>query len=94
MTVTPLNARTAERLRELDAETVNDRIRRLQAEARALNPEQVQAMRAHQVELIEAAREVIANASQSEGIRQLAAKILREGEGLLSMLDALRVRMP
>lgn len=68
-------------------ETIAERVRRLQAEVRALGQEQVQAMRAHILEGVQSAREVALNPAQLEGVRQLAEKITRDGESLVLTLD-------
>jgi hypothetical protein len=73
-------------------ETVADHIRRLQAEVRALSAEQVQAMRADVLAGIETAREVALNPAQLEGVRQLAEKVVRDGESLVLTLDQITAR--
>ena len=73
-------------------ETVGERVRRLQAEVAALGREQAAAMRASVLDGIEAAREVAANPSQPEGVRQLAEKIVRNGESLLLTLGQITGR--
>jgi hypothetical protein len=70
-------------------ETVAQRIQRLQADVRALGREQVQAMRAHVLEGVAGARDVATNPAQPDGIRQLAEKIVRDGESLVLTLDGL-----
>jgi len=73
-------------------ETVADRIRRLQAEVQALGRDQVAQMRANVLAGIETAREVAMNPTHAEGIRQLAEKIVRDGESLLLTLDGISAR--
>jgi len=77
---------------DADTETLAQRIAALQAQVRALGRQQVDEMRASVRDGIEAAREVIANPSQPEGVRQLAEKICRDGESLLLTLDAIVAR--
>jgi hypothetical protein len=74
------------------AETVADRIRRLQAEVQALGREQVAQMRANVIAGIEAAREVATNPTQPDGVRQLAERIARDGDSLLLTLDQITAR--
>lgn len=73
-------------------ETAAQRIQRLQAEIKALGREQALAMRDQVLEGVAIAREVIANPAQPEGVRQLAEKIVRDGESLLQTLDAIGAR--
>lgn len=82
----------AEVLARAKAETVAERIQRLQAEVRALSSEQVQAMRAHVLESVELARAVATNPAQPEGVRQLGEKIVRDGESLVLTLDQITAR--
>jgi hypothetical protein len=73
-------------------ETVAERIRRLQADLLDLSAEQVAGMRAHIAESVGLAREVAMNPAQPEGVRQLAEKMVRDGDGLLLSLDAVVAR--
>lgn len=73
-------------------QTLADRIAELQADLRTLNAEQVDAMRAHIVAGIDAAREVCANPSQPPGIQQIAEQLIRDAEGLVLSLDCIRAR--
>lgn len=70
-------------------ETVAERIQRLQAEVRALGREQAQAMRQQVLDAAAAACEVAMNPAQPAGIRQLAEKMVRDGQSLVLTLDAL-----
>lgn len=73
-------------------ETVAERIQQLQREIEALGNEQVNAMRARVMEGLDAAREVAANPSHPPGVRQIAEKIVRDGESLLTTLEAIQGR--
>lgn len=73
-------------------ETVAQRIQRLQAEINALGGEQVTAMRASITDGLDAAREVAANPSIPTGVRQIADKVVRDGEALIQTLDAIQAR--
>jgi len=73
-------------------ETVAERIQRLQRQIEALGNEQVNAMRATVMEGLDAAREVAANPSHPPGVRQIAEKIARDGESLLTTLEAIQGR--
>ena len=74
------------------AETLAERIQRLQADLRAMNYEQIDAMRANVVSGMDVAREVATNPTQPDGVRQLAEKIVRDGESLILTLDSIRAR--
>lgn len=74
------------------AESLADRIRSLQAQAKALSRDQVAEMRAAVASGIAIAREVAMNPAQPEGVRQLAEKMVRDGDGLLLSLDAVVAR--
>jgi hypothetical protein len=74
------------------AETVAQRVQRLQAEINALGGHQVSAMRQSVLEGLDAAREVAANPSIPTGVRQIADKVVRDGEALIQTLDAIQAR--
>lgn len=73
-------------------ESLAERIRALQAQAKALSRDQVAEMRAAIADGIAIAREVAMNPAQPEGVRQLAEKVVRDGDGLLLSLDAVVAR--
>ena len=49
-------------------------------------------MRQSIVEGLDAAREVAANPSIPTGVRQIADKVVRDGEALIQTLDAIQAR--
>lgn len=73
-------------------QSLADRIAALQAEVRDLGRVQVTNMRETVREAIAAASEVAANPTQPDGVRQLAEKIVRDGESLVLTLDGITAR--
>ena len=74
------------------AETVAQRVQRLQAEINALGGQQVSAMRQTVLDGLDAAREVASNPAIPPGVRQIADKVVRDGEALIQTLDAIQAR--
>jgi hypothetical protein len=74
------------------AETVAQRVQRLQSEINALGGQQVSDMRQTVLDGLQAAREVASNPAIPAGVRQIAQKVLRDGEALILTLDAIQAR--
>jgi hypothetical protein len=68
-------------------DSVAQQIKRLQGEIKALSAEQATTMRGQVLAGVDLARDVMANPSQPEGVRQLAERIAREGESICQTLD-------